>query len=141
MSYQRKYLRVPLAGAVILSIGTKVLGKAIAINISAGGVCLSLRSSRLHFEDYQIEIITTSRGVVKFSDLPVYQTEKYTGFKLISIDDKNFEIIKKIVGDFQLTEDFIKHIDQHNILGDWLVDDEGNDLVITFESTEICGMG
>jgi hypothetical protein len=141
MSYQRKYLRVPLAGAVILSIGTKVLGKAIAINISAGGVCLSLRSSRLHFEDYQIEIFTNSRGVVRFSGLPVYQTEKYTGFKLISIDDKNFEIIKKIVGDFQLTEDFIKHIDQHNILGDWLVDDEGNDLVITFESTEICRMG
>lgn len=140
MSYQRKYLRVPLAGAVILSMGTKVLGNAIAINISAGGVCLSLRSSRLHFEDYQIEIFTNSRGVVKFSGLPVYQTEKYAGLKLSSIDDENLEIINKIVGDFQLTEDFIKHIDQHNILGDWLVDDEGNDLAITFESTEICRM-
>lgn len=121
-------------------MGTKVLGNAIAINISAGGVCLSLRSSRLHFEDYQIEIFTNSRGVVKFSGLPVYQTEKYAGLKLSSIDDENLEIINKIVGDFQLTEDFIKHIDQHNILGDWLVDDEGNDLAITFESTEICRM-
>ena len=39
-----------------------------------------------------------------------------------------------MVGSFQLTDDFIKYIDDRDIIHDWLVDESGEDIEITFET-------
>jgi len=68
--------------------------------------------------------------------VPVYQSDNSIGMKITSIDKDHLHSIYKLVEDFQLTEDFIKHIDSGNIIDDWLTDDSGEDLSITFESSD-----
>jgi hypothetical protein len=40
----------------------------------------------------------------------------------------------QIVGNFQLSDDFIKDIDRKDIIHDWLVDESGEDIEITFDT-------
>jgi len=134
MLYQRLHIRVPASGEVILLAGESVRLRASAINISAGGLCISAPSHILDQDEYQIQIFTPAYGEIEFSGLPVYQSEESIGIKITSINDNNLREIYKLVEDFQLTEDFIKHIDEHNIIDDWFADDAGNDLSITFET-------
>ena len=46
----------------------------------------------------------------------------------------HLKIIYQIVGNFQRTDDFIKYIDERDIIHDWLVDESGEDIAITFET-------
>ena len=134
MQYQRLHIRVPVSADVTLSSGEKVRIGAHAINISAGGLCISAPSHLLEELDYYIEILTRENGKITFSGFPIYQSDTSVGIKITSIDKENLNTIYKLVEGFQLTEDFIKHIDEHDILKDWLVDEAGNDLSVTFET-------
>lgn len=134
MRYKRIHIRVPASGDVILSVGPEVRVEATVINVSAGGFCITAPSHLLDQVDYHIQIVTPSRGKIQFSGLPVYQTEESAGIKITFIDNDNLKKIYQLVQDFELTEDFIKQIEERDLLKDWLVDETGNDLVITFES-------
>ena len=134
MQYQRLHIRVPATGEVLLRVGDRVKILARVINISAGGLCITAPSHVLNENEYFVEILTPKDGKISFSGFPVYQTESTVGIKITSIDRENLKRIYKLVEGFQLTEEFIKHIDQHDILKDWFVDEAGNDLSVTFET-------
>lgn len=134
MQYQRLHIRVPVTGEAILSLGDRVRVSATVINISAGGICIGATSHVLDDNEYHIEIITRDGEKIVFAGFPVYQTESSVGVKITSISKNDLKAIYRIVQGFQLTEDFIKHIDEHDILKDWLVDEAGNDLSVTFET-------
>jgi hypothetical protein len=81
-------------------------------------------------------VITPSHGKIRFSGVPVYQTLESIGIKITSIEKDQLKIIYQIVGNFQLTDDFINYIDERDIIHDWLVDESGEDIAITFETEE-----
>ena len=134
MQYQRLHIRVPATGEALLKIGDQVTVAASIINISAGGICIAAPSYVLEDNEYHIEIVTRAEGNIQFSGLPVYQTETTVGIKITSIAKEDLKSIYRLVEGFQLSEEFIKHIDEHDILKDWLVDESGNDLSVTFET-------
>ncbi|MGI9538045.1 MAG: PilZ domain-containing protein [Desulfocapsaceae bacterium] len=134
MQYQRLHIRVPVAGDATLKVGDHVRIAASVINISAGGICITAPSHVLGDTEYHIEIITEAEGKIRFSGFPVYQTDSSVGIKITSIGREDLKAIYRLVEGFQLTEEFIKHIDKHDILKDWLVDEAGNDLSVTFDT-------
>ncbi len=134
MQYQRLHIRVPATGEALLKVGDQVRIAASVINISAGGICITAPSHVLEDNEYHIEILTKEEGKIQFSGFPVYQTDTSVGIKITSIDKEDLKAIYRLVEGFQLTEEFIKHIDEHDILKDWLVDDAGNDLSVTFDT-------
>ncbi len=134
MQYQRLHIRVPVTGEVILRVGNQVRIAARVINISAGGICIAAPSHVLGDTEYHIEILPESEGKIRFSGFPVYQTESSVGIKITSIGRVDLKAIYRLVEGFQLTEEFIKHIDEHDILKDWLVDEAGDDLSVTFDT-------
>ena len=125
---------MPATGEAILKIGGQVTVAASVINISAGGICIAAPSHVLEDNEHYIEILTKEEGKIQFAGLPVYQTETTVGIKITSIDKEDLKAIYRLVEGFQLSEEFIKHIDEHDILKDWLVDEAGNDLSVTFET-------
>ena len=134
MQYQRLHIRVPATGEAIFKVGDQVTVAASVINISAGGICITAPSHVLEDNEYFIEILTKEEGKIQFTGLPVYQTETSVGIKITTINKEDLKAIYRLVEGFQLTEEFIKHIDEHDILKDWLVDEAGNDLSVTFDT-------
>lgn len=134
MRYQRLHIRIPISGKVALSTEKSVRIEAHAINISAGGICLKALEDLFDEDEYQVQITSKTRGKIEFSGTLVYRQDSNVGFQISSIDYENLATIHQLVEDFQLTEDFIKHIDEHDIIGEWFVDDAGNDLAVTFEA-------
>ena len=108
--------------------------EASVINVSVGGLCIAAPSQLVDKQEYQVQVITSSHGNIHFSGVPVYQTFESIGIKITSIEKDQLKIIYQIVGSFQLTDDFIKHIDERDIIHDWLVDEAGEDIAITFET-------
>jgi len=134
MRYQRLHIRVPATGDVILSVREKIKVEASVINVSAGGLCITTPSYLIDKNVYQVQVITHSHGKIQFSGFPVYQSVESIGIKITSIEKDHLKTISQIVESFQITEDFIKHIDHKDILNDWLSDDSGDDISITFET-------
>ena len=136
MKYQRLHIRVPASGDAILLEKGDVRVEASVINVSVGGFCITAPSHLLDQHEYQVQVITPSHGKIRFSGVPVYQTIESIGIKITSIAKDQLKIIYQIVGSFQLTDDFIKYIDERDIIHDWLVDESGEDIAITFETKE-----
>jgi hypothetical protein len=137
MYYRRLHIRVPASGKAILSDKKGIRIEATVINVSAGEFRITAPPQALDDAEYHIEIITPTRGKIQFSGLPVYQTEESVGGKITAIEQDDLKRIYQLVQDFQLTEDFIKQIEEQDLLKDWLVDETGNYLSITFESKPV----
>ena len=134
MKYQRLHIRVPASGdAILLEKGT-VKVEASVINVSVGGLCITAPSRLIGQHEYKIQVITQAHGKIDFSGVPVYQTFESIGIKITSIEKEQLKTIYQMVGSFQLTDDFIKYIDERDIIHDWLVDETGEDIAITFET-------
>ena len=134
MKYQRLHIRVPASGDAILLERVDVKIEANDINVSASGLGITAPSHLIDQHEYQVQVITPSHGIIHFSGVPVYQTFESVGIKITSIERDQLKIIYQIVGVFQLTDDFIKYIDERDIIHDWLVDESGDDIAITFET-------
>ncbi len=134
MRYRRLHIRIPASGDVTLTNDAEIIVKSTIINVSAGGLCISAPSHLIDQNEYQIEVITPFHGTFHFSGFPVYQTFESLGIKITTIAKDQLKIIYQIVGNFQLSDDFIKYIDQKDIIHDWLVDETGEDIEITFDT-------
>jgi len=134
MKYQRLHIRVPASGNAILLEKGDVKVEASVINVSVGGLSITAPSHLIDQHDYQVQVITPSHGKIHFSGVPVYQSFESIGIKITSIEKEQLQIIYQIVSRFQLTDDFIKYIDERDIIHDWLVDESGEDIAITFEA-------
>lgn len=134
MSHKRIHIRIPVIGDVQLANKQGAVVRARTIDISMGGLRIGNPSRPMENTEYEVKITTADRGVISFKALPVHIHADITGFKIVDIDNKDLQAIYHLIADFQSTEDFIKHIDEGNILHDWFIDDRGDRLNVTFET-------
>jgi c-di-GMP-binding flagellar brake protein YcgR len=128
MDLKRIYVRVPLSGEAILSNSCSPTIKARTINISQGGVALVNFSEEFLSAEYQIEIFTDAKQTIEIFAQLVRVDESIAGFQTLQIDQKNLEVIKDLVFEYQNTTDFLNQLDEFNLL-----DEKGDEIEITFE--------
>jgi len=133
MSHTRVAIRVPIIGKARLLQSSDLVIEARAIDISAVGIRVSNLSQRLADVDYLVEVTTVSRGNLRFTARPVHGNSDFAGLKITEITSNDLKKIYQVITDFQATEDFIKHIDQSEIIDDWFSDESGEQLDISFE--------
>ena len=104
------------------------------INVSGGGLCIAAPPDQIEHQEYQIQIITPDHGSIEYSGHPVYQNDKSIGIKITFIEKDYLKTIYQMVESFQITEEFIKYIDESTVINDWLVDESGDDVSISFET-------
>lgn len=121
-----------MTGQAVLGGKNGISIKATAIDISEGGFGVAVSETKLTCDEYTIDI-TTGRGRIHCTAELIHQSEESAGFRITRIDRANFKKIVNLVTDFQSTEEFIKHVDEHDLLDDWLRDDEGNEVQVTFD--------
>ncbi len=131
MEHRRIYVRVPLMGEAILTSGGSPTIKASTIDISKGGVAVTAFSGEILDDNYLIEVVTESRERIEILAKLVRVNSSVAGFQTLQIDGKSQEIIENLVSEYQKTTDFIKQLDEFNLLE--VVDDNGNEIEVTFE--------
>ena len=133
MAHKRLYVRVPITGEAILSNKQGVRIKARAKDISQGGMGVTDLSSPLDPAEYQVEIITVEGERINFTATLVHKSTNQTGFETSEIDKKNFHIIADLIAEFQSTEEFIKQIDKSDLLEQSFIDENGDEISVTFD--------
>ena len=123
----RGYFRIPLIGDAILSNSSNPTIKARTIDISQGGVAIKT-SEEVPTAEYQIEILTEAGQRIEMFAQLVRADDSIAGFQALQIDQKSQEIIRNLVFEYETTTDFIYNLDELNLL-----DEEGNEIEITFE--------
>lgn len=133
MSHKRIHIRVPVIGDATISDKSGMVIQAKTIDISAGGIRIASPLTPLEPQEYEFRVTTLGREVIAFKAEPVHSNDKIAGFQITDMGSADLHNIYLLINDFQATEDFIKHIDEHNIIHDWLIDDFGAKLDVTFE--------
>jgi len=133
MDYKRIHVRVPINREALLSGDKGSYIKAHAIDISQGGVAITEPETALTNTAYDITITTPNGQKIDFCAELIRREKGIVGFKTVEISDSSLQIISDLVFQYQETTDFIKQIDEHNILDQHFVDDEGNEFDITFD--------
>ncbi len=77
--------------------------------------------------------MTTRLLRIEISARLVRVDDTIAGFQTLQIDPNSQEIINNLVLEYQTTPDFIKQLDEYNILEQQVVDEEGNEIEVTFE--------
>jgi len=134
VKYKRIHVRVPVSGDVLLSNGGEAYIKARAIDISMGGVAVTSPAEPLTKSSYDIVVTTEGGNKIEMTARPIRQDGDVLGFKITRIDDIYLQIIRILVFKYQESIDFIKQIEEHHLLDHWFLDEEGNELEITFYS-------
>lgn len=132
MGHKRIFVRVPLTAEAILSAGQKKAIKARTVDISQGGFCITGPSEDLSESEYQIEIVTAGGERLNMYARLVRRDGDNAGFETLKIDDQSLVIITYLVSEYQMTPEFVKQLDEFDLLSQRFVDDEGNELEITF---------
>jgi c-di-GMP-binding flagellar brake protein YcgR len=133
MRFKRIFVRVPLNGEAILSNCNNPTIKARTIDISQGGVSVVSFSKEVPVAEYHIEILTEAGQKIEIFAKLVRVDDSVAGFQTLQIDQKSQEIIQNLVFEYETTDDFINQLDEFNLLDDKVVDEEGNEIEITFE--------
>jgi hypothetical protein len=133
MGYKRIFVRVPLTAEATLSGETKKTINARTVDISQGGFCITEPSEALSESEYQIEIVTRDGQTVRMFAKLVHQNKDRAGFQTMTMDGQSLEVITFLISEFQMTPEFIKQLDEFDLLSQRYIDDEGNELEITFE--------
>jgi hypothetical protein len=135
MRHKRIYVRVPLRGDAVLSQGSRPLIKARTIDISQGGVAVTDFSEEVSGGDYQIEILTEGGGKVEILARLVRVEDAIAGFQTLRLEGESHEVISDLIFRYQETMDFVKQFDEYDL--DKAIDDEGNEIEITFEDDHL----
>jgi hypothetical protein len=133
MDYKRIHVRVPISGEALLSNGKEVRISAEAIDISRGGVAITAPAKPLTEKNYDITIRTKDGRKIIIGAKLVREMDDVLGFKTCQIDGNSLKIITDLVLQYQETPEFIKQIEEHNLFGYGFIDDEGNELEVTFD--------
>ena len=65
-----------------------------------------------------------------------HQNSRTAGFKILEISKEDLAVINKLVEDYQHTDEFIKQIEDFDVLPQHYIDENGNELEVTFEAEE-----
>ncbi len=133
MAHKRTDVRVPISGEVILSDKEGIRITARAKDISPGGFGVNNPSTPLDQTEYQVTITTKEDKQIRLMATLIHMSNQSTGFKTSDIDSINLQIITDLIEEFQSTEAFIKQIDQHDLLQQNFIDDDGNEVSVTFD--------
>ncbi len=135
MGYSRIYIRVPLSGsATLINTDQDIRFTVQTINISQGGLALSTIEDELPGGTYHIEIITEENGTISLDAELLRQTDKLLGFQIRKISAESLETILLMVEEYQTTPDFIDQLTQYGMLQQSYIDDDGNELEVTFDT-------
>ncbi len=132
MNHKRIHVRVPVRGEALLSTSGEAHITARAIDISLGGVAIASPAEPLTEDSYDIVITTEGGNKIELKARLIRQEGDVLGFKITQIDDIYLQIIRILVFKYQESIDFIKQIEEHHLLDHWFLDEEGNELEITF---------
>jgi len=134
VKYKRIHVRVPVSGEVLLSSGGEAFIKARAIDISLGGVAITSPAEPLTENSYDIIVTTEGGNKIEMTAQLGRQDGDVLGFKISQIEDSELQVIKVLVFRYQESIDFIKQIEEHHLLDHWFLDEEGNEVEITFDT-------
>lgn len=133
MGHKRIHVRVPIIGEAILTNGRNIQIKAQTIDISQGGLRVINPLDSLEQADYLIEVTTAEGKYIRFTATLIRKDKQNAAFKTTDIDNENLQIVAGLVAEFQKTEGFIRQIDEHDLLQQRFIDDEGNEVSVTFD--------
>lgn len=134
MNYKRIHIRVPVTGKAVLSDKENDIHlTAKAINISAGGVAITDTDSDLQHKEYQIEVTTETGDTIKLTALLIRMADNNAGFKTTTIGKEHLSRIMAMVDEYQSTTEFIDQLTEYDMLQQNFIDDEGNELEVTFD--------
>ena len=134
MNYKRIHIRVPLSGKAVLSNSEDGFHfTAQTINISEGGVAITDASQELQPKEYQIAVSTENGQTITLTGLLLRQKDNDAGFKTTNIKNEDLKIIMNMVEEYQSTPEFLEQLTDHDMLQQNFIDDEGNELEVTFD--------
>ena len=136
MTQKRLQLRVPITGKAILSDKQGIRIKAITKDISQGGLGLINPSKSLEHIEYKIEITTEEDRQIQLKATLVHKSSDFTGFKTSTINEKNLQIIADLIAEYQSTDEFIKQIDKYDLFEQNFIDEDGNEISVTFDTNQ-----
>ena len=134
MTQQRRQARVPISGQAILSNDQGICITASTKDISPDGIGIDKPTDPLAETEYRIRISTDTGRQIHLRATLIHSSVDTTGFKTSDIDEKNLQIITDLVAEYQSTDDFIKQIDEHDLLKQKFIDEDGNEVSVTFET-------
>ncbi|MCK5069568.1 MAG: PilZ domain-containing protein, partial [Desulfocapsa sp.] len=130
---KRVGVRIPIKGKAVLLDKNGVRITTRTKDISSKGIGVSTPSTPLEHSKYRIDITTEDGKTITLKATLVYKDNQKSGFQTSDIDTKNLHIINGLIGEFQNTEKFIEQIDLHDVLEQSFIDEEGNEVSITFD--------
>ncbi len=133
MTQQRRQARVPISGQAILSNDQGICITATTKDISQDGIGINKPTDSLAETEYQIRISTDTGRQIHLRATLIHSSIHTTGFKTSDINKKNLQIITDLVAEYQSTEAFIKQIDEHDLLKQKYIDEDGNEVSVTFD--------
>lgn len=133
MEHKRIFVRVPIKGEAVLVNKEITSVKASTIDISQGGVAITTFSNPVFKAEYEIKIITATKQKIELTAHLVRVDELIAGFQILRVDSESQKIINEIVFEYQTTTDFIRQLDEFDMLEQTITDEEGNEVEITFE--------
>ena len=134
MTQKRRQARVPISGQATLSNEHGITLTATTKDISQGGVGLVKPEGPLTETEYRIRVDTDEGRQIHLKATLIHSSETTSGFQTSDIDDKNLQIITELVLEYQTTDDFIKQIDEYDLLEQKYIDEDGNEVSVTFET-------
>lgn len=135
MGYSRIFIRVPLNGSATLVNSEKDVRLTVqTINISQGGLALYTIKDELPSGIYHIDIVTEENGTISLEAELLRQTEELIGFQTREISNKDLDTILLMVEEYQTTPDFIDQLTEFDMLQQSYIDDDGNELEVTFDT-------
>ena len=138
MKHKRIYVRVPLSGEAILSRNGNLTIRARTIDISQGGVAITVFLEEVPSAEHQIEILTEVGQKIEIFAKLVRVNDFFVGFQTLHIDQKSQKIIDDLVFEYQKTTDFIKQLDEFNLHK--VLDEEGKEIEVAFEEVSVNGI-
>lgn len=132
MGFKRIHVRVPLRGEATLT-NNNITIKARTIDVSQGGVAITAFSTKIPSDEYKIDIVTEDGNQLGFIARLVRLDDSVAGFQTLEIDKNSLGVINNLVFEYETTIDFINQLDEFNLLDNTLLDEEGNEIEITFE--------
>lgn len=134
MTQKRQQARVPISGQATLSNEHGITLTATTKDISPGGVGLLKPETPLTEKEYRIRVDTEDGRQIHLMATLIHSSDTTSGFQTSDIDDKSLQIITELVLEYQTTDDFIKQIDEFDILKQKYIDEDGNEVSVTFET-------
>lgn len=134
MPQKRRQPRVPISGQAILSNDHGICITASTKDISQSGIGINKPTDPLAETEYRIRVSTDEGKQIHLRATLIHNSPQTTGFRTFNLDEKNLQIITELLAEYQSTDDFIRQIDEYDVLEQQYIDKNGNRVSVTFDT-------